>query len=85
MGRLLLHRRQDSRPHPPQHRLKGELTHWVAFSRQEEGVWPLLVSQVKQIYLEWRRNGRHEVKVVAEALARSWQLSRPGSLTHREH
>lgn len=24
-------------------------------------------------------------KGVAEALARSWQLSRPGSLTHREH
>jgi hypothetical protein len=24
----------------------------VAFSRQEEGVWPLLISQVKQIDLE---------------------------------
>lgn len=45
----------------------GELTpRGVAFSRQEEGVWPLLVSQVKQVDLECRgqeKNGHCEARM----------------------
>jgi hypothetical protein len=50
--------------HPPRHGFpKGELTHGVAFSRQEEGIWPLLVSQVKQIHLGLGRDGGREARM----------------------